>query len=320
MELEQLLLQTLSKDQLEVGIAEKIVAFHGLLTREVAIKLIAKEKGLLKVEEKKIQISEIEKGGKKIRIVAKIKKIWPVAEYRSGKKSRVIELEDESGTIPLVIWNDDVRLGTKLKTRDIVLIRGAYEKNGELGLGFSGMVEVTEKAGFSDLASLTEGEFTHVRGFVCRINGFDRFVCGQNTKLGFSFWISNGKNEMQILVFDNSERGRTLSVGDEVIIENALANQGRLELSSDARLMSRRKEHMLLGKIESIGCDGEMLKAKVAGKEITLERESGLRFLRLKLADDITLRAAIELKREYLLKNDIALRFREIEGKIVIEE
>lgn len=319
MDYESLLLESLSKDQLEERVAEKIAQFHGLLTREVALKLIAKEKGLLSEKEEKITLGDVKKGSRKLTFEGRIKKIWPMAQYKSGKKSRVIEIEDGTGRMPLVLWNDDVNLATRLRTQDSILVKGAYERNDELHLGYSGNVEIKERAQFTDLSALSTDEYAHVKGFVSRIDGFDRFVDEKTAKYGFSFFVSDGKKDVQVIIWGAPERGGSLKVGDELILENALEKNGRLELSEDARILTRRKERMLLGNVEKLEANGERLKVKVGEKDVELDRENALRFLGTNVADDIKLTTAVTLKKGYLLNNNVAVKIKETDGKIMIE-
>ena len=319
MDLEPLLLQTLSKGQLEELLAERIAQFHGLLTREIAMKLIAKEKGLLKEEEKKAKLAEIQAGEKRLVIEAKVKKVWQLAEYKSGKKSRVVELEDETGTKPLVLWNGDVSLGARLKTRDTVLVKGAYERNGELHLGYSGAVDILQREGFTDLSALKENEYAHIKGYVTKAGGYDRFVDGTTTKVAFLIHISDGKTETQALIWGKPERGRSLAPGDEIILENALVKKGRLELSEEGRIFSRRKERVLLGKVERMEPQGNGISVTVGGRQAVFDRENALRFMGMELAQDIALGTALNLKKDYLLNTNVALRIKEEGGKVIVE-
>jgi hypothetical protein len=319
MDYEELILKTLSAEQLEESVATKIAAFHGLLTREVALKLIAKEKGLLPDEEKNIKISEIEKGARKISLQASIKKIWPIVQYKSGKKSRVIELEDETGSIAVVLWNDDTGLGNTLRSKDQVLLKGAYERNEELHLGHSGTIEIKEKAAFSDLSALSADEYAHVRGYISRIDGFDKYVDERAAKFGFSFYVSDGVKDVQVIIWGKPGRGSNLAQGDEIIIENALEKNGRLELSDEARILTRRKEKMLLGKLEEMSEEDGSLKVKVDGKEVKFDRENGLKFMKVDLASDIMMRTALKLKKEFLINQNIAIRIKETEKGTVVE-
>jgi len=319
MDYEELLLKTISREQLEESVAMKISSFHGLLTREVALKLIAKEKGLLPQEDRNTRISDIEDGARGIRLLARIKKIWPMVQYRSGKKSRVIDLTDGSGSIALVLWNDDTMLGNSLRSKDLVHIKGAYERNKELHLGHSGTIEMREKAQFSDLSSLSQGEYAHIRGYISRIDGFDKYVDERDAKFGFSFYVSDGRVDVQVIIWGKPGRGENLSQGDEIIIENALEKNGRLELSDEARILTRRKERMLLGKVEQMEGEGDRLNVRVGGREVSFDRENGLRFMGLELAQDIQLSTAISLKKDSLINKNIALRIRESKGRMIIE-
>lgn len=318
MDVEALLLEKLSHGQLEELVAERISSFHGLLTREVALRLIAKEKGLLEEEEKKTSIAGIAKDSRKISLEAKVKKIWPTAKYRSGKQSRVIGLEDGSGEVPLVLWNDDVALAQKLSTGDSISVKGAYEKNRELHLGHMGEVRIIGKAGFTPLESLPESEYVHVRGTISSIQGLDRFVDGSSSKPAFSFYISDGSRQVQVLIWKNPERGSGLKEGDEVMLEDALTKNGRLELSLDARVLRRRKGELLLGKILGIEERNDGLDVLVGERRVALDRENSLRFMGIEAAEDIRLSAVVKLKKDYLANKDIALKIRDDSGKITI--
>jgi hypothetical protein len=318
MDLEEELLKSTSKDELELQVSEKIDSFHGFLTREVAIRLIAKEKGLLKIEEKACKLAEIPKGEKRISFNAKVRRVWPVATYSSGKKSRVVEVEDETGAKPLVLWNQDVELASKLRAHDGISVRGSYEKNGELHLGYSGSLEVVDKAAFSDLEALAEGETVHLRGVVSRVEGYDGFVRGARTIQGFAFIVSDGKNERRCILFEGLERSERIRPEDEIIIESAGIRNGNVEIGEHCRILTRRSREMLLGEITALECAGDALSVRVGEKEALLERESALRLMGVEAAPDIALSTVVSLKKESLLNSRIALRIELKDGKTVL--
>ena len=318
MDVEAELLKSMEKERLEEEIRQKIESFHGLLTREVAMRLIAKEKGLLKEEEKSYKLSEIPKRARKLSFTASVKKIWPVATYSSGKRSRVIGVKDETGEMPLVLWNEDVELTKGLHSRDKINVKGAYEKNGELHLGYSGSIDVAGRAPFPELSALQDGEVAHVRGFVSAVEGIDRFVSGTETSQAFSFLISDGKTERRCVMWGDPSRGERLKDGDEVVIEDALVNKGNIEVSSTARILVRRPKDMLLGHITKLECKDETLFTEVEGKAVTLDRENALLFMGVEAADDIALSTVVALKKDTLLNNKIALKIEEKKGQIVI--
>jgi hypothetical protein len=305
MDLEEELLKNISSDELELQIAQKIESFHGFLTREVAVRLIARENGLLKEKEKEYRLSEIPKGERKVSFKAEVKKVWPVAEYSSGKKSRVVEVHDGT-TVPLILWNDDVKLASKLRSRDRIEVKGAYEKNGELHLSYSGKLKRVEEAEFTPLKELAEGEYVHVRGRITRIEGFDAFVHGMNTSKAFSFMMSDGETERRIIIWEESARGEKLKEGDEVLIEDGLVNNSNIDLSSDARILSRR--NMVIGKVKKLECEDEMLHVDISGKEMVLERRNAMKVLGVEVAEDISLTTVVALKKDNIINNRIALR------------
>lgn len=344
MDAEAELLKAMGKDGLEQAIAEKISSFHGLLTREVALRLIAKEKGLLKEEEKEYALAEIPKGTRKIAVRATVRKIWPAVGYASGKSSRVVELEDRTGAMPLVLWNEDTELAKGLRLRDKVLVRGANERNGELHLGYSGSIEVAERASFAKLETLTEHETVHVRGFISSVEGFGTFVRGGRSWRAFSFMITDGKAERRCVLKDGTGRADRLAPGDEVIIEAGVVREGNVEVDESARLHVRRAKELLLGEVTKLeildlepgghgakgsGASGteasegqlpeaEALAVAVGGRELTLDRGNALRFLGVQAADDISLSTVVSLKKESVLNSKVAVKIEEKDGQVVV--
>ncbi|HID73235.1 TPA: hypothetical protein EYP38_04800, partial [Candidatus Micrarchaeota archaeon] len=229
MDVETSLLGVMGREKLEEEVAIRIEKFHGLLTRDVALRLLAKEKGILKKEHKQSRISEIEKGQGRISVNARVRKVWQAATYSSGKRSRTVELEDDTGAMPLILWNEDADNGKGLRRGDRITVRGAYERGGELHLGYSGSIGLDERSGFTGFGDLKDGEYAHVRGTVTMTEGSDRFIreCAP-TRRGYSFFISDGNKEIRCVIWEGRDRGSSISEGDEVILENALANKGEL--------------------------------------------------------------------------------------------
>lgn len=321
MDAEAELLTAIGKEGLESEVSAKIKSFHGLLTREVAIRLIAKEKGLLKEEEKEYRLAEIPKGAKRFGFSAHVKKVWPVAVYSSGKRSRVVEIVDESATggKPLVLWNDDVELAKNLRSKDEIRVKGAYERGGELHLGYGGILEVTKKAAFSSLAELNDGETVHLRGAISAIEGHDTFIKDGRKVHGFSFMLSDGRNERRCLVVDGTDRAEKLKAGDEALIEGAVVSNGNIEIGSSARMLVRRAGEMLLGEVRKLECENETLRVDVEGKGVVLGRGSALRFLGVEVADDIALSTVVSLKKESLLNTRIAVKIEEKDGQVLVK-
>lgn len=302
MGLEEELQNQLGKNELEIKIAEKIKSYYGFLTREAAVKIIAREKDLLKDEIKKI--AEISKGSKRISLEVKVRKVWPVAKYQSGKISKTVEIEDNSGTASLILWNNDSKIA--LRSNDKIKLIGCYEKGGEIHLGYNGKIELIEKAEFADFANFVDGSQVHVKGKITNIEGYDAFVQGINTSKAFSFMISDGKNERRVIIWEDQERGEKLKKDDELIIEDCLINKGNIELSNEAKILARRD--MLIGNLKKIECVYEDLNIEIDGKELTLDRLNALKFFGLTISQDILLSTVVSIKKDEYINSKIAVK------------
>jgi hypothetical protein len=312
MDAREALLSVMSESELEKAIDKKIEKFHGFLTRDVATKLIATEKGLLKEEEKTVKINEIKPAEKRLIVEVEVAKVYPTAAYRSGKKSRRVRVKDGTGEMTLVLWNDDIDLAARMRSGDRLLLHGVYERNQELHLGYYGFIKVKERAGFSDMSTIDtkEGLRVHLRGFISRIaaSGGGRFV----------FIVSDGKTEMECSITEGIERGNALAAGDEFIIENALVADGKVLLDNDTRILTRRRERMLLGKINDMECRDEKLEVVVGEEKVSLDRENALKFMGIKAADDIRLSTLVTLKKDKLINTNVSIKIARREGKIIV--
>ncbi|MBI5226958.1 hypothetical protein HY988_00085 [Candidatus Micrarchaeota archaeon] len=338
MNLENLLLEKIGKEKMEEEIDCKVESFHGLLNREAAMRIIAKEAGLFPNEEKFYRIIDVPKGGKRISISATIRKIWPTATYSSGKKSKVVEVADASGRKPLILWNEDVEIAKNLRVNDEIVVKGAYERNNELNLGYSGSVEVSKKSEFSNLKSLNAPGAVHLREIISRIEGKVAIETsagdGKKTKVVcFVFSISNGEDEMKCAITEGIDRGAKLRVGDEVIIENGImdSQNSLVILNQLTRLLSKRKDEVLVGTIKKLeyveeGQAGQSMivsvedgDTKEEAKEIILDRENALRLMGLVVANDITLESVVSLKKDTLINTKIAVKVEERNGRIHVQ-
>ena len=306
------LLSVMDESELEEAVKEKIGKFHGFLTREVALKLIAKEKGLLKEEEKVIKLKEMSPDIKKAILIVTVERIYPVAKYKTGKESRRILVKDDSGEKTLVLWNDDIDLTLKMRTGDEIEIGGAYEKDGEIYLGYSGILKTRKKAEFTDIRAVAgkEGEKVHLRGFVSRISGFSKGI--------FAFSVSDWKNEIECRITGDTFRGNVLKIGDEVILEGGIVRNGKMEVGAHSRILARRKERMLMGRINKIECSGETLKAVVGKEKVLFDRENALRFMGVNAANDIMLGTIVTLKKDGLLNKNINVKVTRKNERIII--
>lgn len=136
---------------LDDKIKTKINDLSGLISEEGAAHIIANELGveLFNSERSKLKIKEIYAGMKSVSVVGKVVRKFEVREFaKEDKKGKVcsIMLGDNTGTIRVVFWNDQVDLLSKVNEDDILLIKDGYVKennnNKEVHLGDRAKVEI----------------------------------------------------------------------------------------------------------------------------------------------------------------------------------
>ena len=131
---------------LDEKIKTKITELSGLISEEGAAHIIANELGVSLVQAAaKLKIKEIYAGMRNITTVGKVVRKYDVREFqkqdRIGKVCSLM-LGDETGTIRVVLWNEQVEQVIDLKEDDIVMVKNAYvrENNNskEVHLGQTG--------------------------------------------------------------------------------------------------------------------------------------------------------------------------------------
>ncbi len=131
---------------LDEKIKTKITELSGLISEEGAAHIIANELGVSLVQAAtKLKIKEIYAGMRNITTVGKVVRKYDVREFqkqdRIGKVCSLM-LGDETATIRLVLWNEQVEQVIDLKEDDIVMVKNAYVRennnSNEVHLGQTG--------------------------------------------------------------------------------------------------------------------------------------------------------------------------------------
>lgn len=139
---------------LERKIKAKVNELSGLISEEGAAHIIANELGIDLVPGlDKLKIKNIYAGMRNISVAAKVVRKFEVREFqkedRMGKVCSLI-VGDETGTMRVVFWNEQVNLLSEVKENDTLLLKNVYvrENNGnkEIHLGTGGEVEVNPAA------------------------------------------------------------------------------------------------------------------------------------------------------------------------------
>ncbi|MBI4182126.1 MAG: hypothetical protein HY520_04130 [Candidatus Aenigmarchaeota archaeon] len=120
-------------------IAEKKEELSGLVSEEGAAYIVARELGVSLLKDRpKLKVKHVVTGMQNVELAARIVDITPIREFeREGKKGRVrnLVLGDETGTIRLSLWNDEVGLVDKLglQAGSTVQLAGGWSKEDNRG-------------------------------------------------------------------------------------------------------------------------------------------------------------------------------------------
>jgi len=141
----------ISNDELEQKLKAKINELSGLISEEGAAHIIANELGveIVSLAQKKLKIKEVYAGMRNVTTAGKVVRKFEVREFakedRTGRVCSIV-VGDETGTIRVVFWNEQVDLLKHVAEGDIVLVKDGYVRennNGrEVHLGKQGSIEV----------------------------------------------------------------------------------------------------------------------------------------------------------------------------------
>ncbi|MDD2655440.1 MAG: OB-fold nucleic acid binding domain-containing protein [Candidatus ainarchaeum sp.] len=299
------------KEEADRKVDAKISSFSGLLTREAAAKLIAAEEGLIK--EEALQISGIKDGARDVSVKGKIKKILPMNEYRTGKRSRSFVLKDETGEIEIKLWNEDADSIRGFHLGDRISIRNGYIRDGILNIGYKGKVEMEGREEFLSPSTLKEGTVS-CRGEVSSIAGMG----GEE----FTFSITDGQKEAQACITHIPTRGERIAVGDTVLLEGAEWDGKELRMGEHSRLLVKKNSpDIFRGPLEAAEVGPESASMTVGGQEFSVNTADLVKFLKLEgLKKDIDLPSVAGIKLDGMKGMGATILFEEREGKRLVKE
>ena len=123
----------LSEVEISEKIEEKLSQLSGLVSKEGAAHILANELGVKIMEETqgKVVANKLLPGMRSVEFLGKVQKVFDLVSFdKSNRKGKVRSFVagDETGTIRIVAWNDQVEKIQTLKEGDIVHIQNAYIK------------------------------------------------------------------------------------------------------------------------------------------------------------------------------------------------
>ncbi|MDY6769797.1 MAG: OB-fold nucleic acid binding domain-containing protein [Candidatus Nanohaloarchaea archaeon] len=156
------LVQTISEEtgEAEEDIRDRITAkveeLSGLVSEEGAAHLVAREEGieLAEADEKELAVENIVPGMNRVDLKCKVADISDVNTFErdGGDEGRVrnVLLGDETGTVRLTLWDDQVDIGEKIEEGDSIHVKGAYSRkdnrdNVELRVGDDTTIAMLEE-------------------------------------------------------------------------------------------------------------------------------------------------------------------------------
>jgi len=187
----------LNREEIERRVEAKIAKLSNLISKEGALQVVAAELGI-SFDNQKVKINELLVGMRKISIVGKILKVFPIRAFKTKTaESKVISLllGDETGTVRVVLWDTNhIALFEegKLHENSVIEIkngsvRGTDTKEvhvgsmGEVNESSEKIENVIEKETLisKSIAQLHENERARIRGTVVQVFEPPRFffVC-----------------------------------------------------------------------------------------------------------------------------------------------
>lgn len=265
-----ILLSKFSSEEFESKLVSKIASFSGLIDTETAIKLLLKDEGIINLK----KLNQINRNDRNFSILCIVQKLWPIVEYSSGKKSRVLEVNDSVSNARILFWNSDTNIS--VRKNDLLLIKGLSERGGELYLSYSGELEVIKKSSFFDFSDSTDSESIHIKGKVVEV--FDNILI-----------ITDGIHSKKCIVDD---RVYNIKVNDDIIIEDLQIKNNIFYTTQDSRILIK-PQSTIVGIVDSVSytcLDGtEFLEFVIDGKTIKLNREFFLKLSKITISSDISL-------------------------------
>ena len=144
----------LSREEIMKRIEKKINELDNLITIEGAVYLVARDLGIeLPSEKRRVTISSIIPGMRKVSFVGRVFKISRIVEFGVGNKGRVVNLfvGDDTGYVKIPLWNEQVNFidQKKVTVGSLVQIINGFAKEGifgetEVSLGKFGMLKVLD--------------------------------------------------------------------------------------------------------------------------------------------------------------------------------
>lgn len=251
-----------TEDELNASAEEKTRQFNGLLSKEAALFLLAREQGIF-IEGKPLQpipINQLQAGSGNVDVIGIVKRVFPAKEFQNknkpgtGKKASIV-IADATGEIFATFWHHDAEKTNEIPIGSTVLLRNvsvsAYNGQTSLNFGYRSEIQLNPKRAQS--LSLPTIEITKTKIAEIKNQAFNLNVEG-NVDEVFApreFTKSNGEGgklqrvritdenaEIHAIAWnEKTEETSNLKPGWKILLENARSKnnlRGEMELSIDS--------------------------------------------------------------------------------------
>src|SRR3989338_4906845 len=116
-------------------IEEKRAELSDLISEEGAAYIVAKELGISVVKQERLDIAHVIPGMQNVDVVGKITRLSPIREFsteRGSGKVTNVTIADETGSVRLSLWNDEIKSLEGIEASDTIRVKG-YVKEDNLG-------------------------------------------------------------------------------------------------------------------------------------------------------------------------------------------
>lgn len=230
------------REEIERKIEAKRARLSGLISREGAAQVVAAELGV-SFDNEKLKIDELLPGMKKINVVGKIIRMFPVRSFttKKGDEGKVcnFQMADDTSNIKVVLWDtnhiEKVEKG-EIKEGTVVEIENGSIRDGEIHLGSFSLLKLsnevfdnvqTQKVSREkEIKDLKVGDALSVRAFVVQsfdprffhvcpecskkvVSGEDGFICNEHGTVPpvkralLNFVIDDGTETIRTVAFSN---------------------------------------------------------------------------------------------------------------------
>ena len=167
----------ISAEKINALIEDKCTEFSGMITKEAAVHLVAREMGvsLPTSDSTKLQIKNIVPGMRNVNVVGRVFKVSPINEFqkKNGEKGRVanVFISDGTGYTRVPLWNDQVKIveDELIKIGDAIQVFGGLSKENmygevEISVGkFGGLRKIEDEYLAPSLEAIGSGVFSESR-------------------------------------------------------------------------------------------------------------------------------------------------------------